>query len=162
VAATISLRVYTSTNAATLSTAQTGIDMVSADGATNSLANRQLNPITAGTRSYEKWLKLMVDVAPANAVTNFQIWGDGAVDSSMTLFFTGNYITGATPVASASSKANANFTTYTAGNKATWDASSYSTVSAATRYVVFQLSIDSDRGPGPITQETISYSWDET
>lgn len=161
-AATITLRVYTSTNAGTESGSVTGIDMISADNATNSLANRQANPIVAGTRSYEKWLKLKVDAAPANAVTNFQLWGDGAVDTSMTLYATANYVTGATPVSTNSTKANANFTTYTSGNKMTWDTASYAATNATTKYAVFQLAIDADRGPGPITQETVSYSWDET
>jgi hypothetical protein len=162
VAAAISLRVYTGSAAGTQSAAQTGIDMESADNATNTLANRQANPILAGTNSYEKWLKLFVDTAPANAVTNFQVWGDGATETSTTLNFTGNYITGVTPVATASTVANAAFNTYTSGNKATWDASSYTATNSTTRYAVFQLVIDSTHGPGNFTQETVNYSWDET
>jgi hypothetical protein len=162
VAATITLRAYTGASAGTESSAITGVDMISADNATNSLANRQANPIVAGTRSYEKWLKLKVDAAPANAVTNFQLWGDGAVDTSMTLFFTAGYVTGATPTNGTSTVANADFDGFTAGNKATWDSASYTATNATTKYAVFQVEIDSDRGPGPITQETISYSWDET
>lgn len=162
-AATVTLRVYTGTNAGTQSGSVTGVDMISADNATNSLANRQANPIVAGTRSFEKWLKLNFDVPPANGITNIQIWGDGAVDTSATLYFTGNYITGATPVSTTSTVANANFNTYTSGNKATWDGTAYTAVTnQTTRYAVFQLAIDATRGPGPITQETISYSWDET
>lgn len=161
-AASLSLRVYTSTNAATQSSAVTGIDFISADNATNTLANRQANPITVGTASYEKWLKLYIDTAPANGVTNFKIWGDGAVQTSTTLYFTGNYVTGVTPTATTSTVANANFTTYTSNNKATWDTTSYSATGSVTRYVVFQLAVDSTCGPGNWTQETISYSYDET
>lgn len=161
-AATITLRVYTGASAGTESGAVTGADLISADNATNSLANRQANPIVAGTRSYEKWLKLKVDAAPANAVTNFQLWGDGAVDTSTTLYFTANYVTGATPTAVTSTVAATSFTGYTAGNKATWDTASYTATNATTRFAVFQLAIDSTRGPGPVAQETVSYSWDET
>lgn len=161
-AATITLRVYTGASAGTESGAVTGADLISADNATNSLANRQANPIVAGTRSYEKWLKLKVDAAPANAVTNFQLWGDGAVDTSTTLYFTANYVTGATPTNATSTVAATAFTGYTAGNKATWDTASYTATSATTRFAVFQLAIDADRGPGPVAQETVSYSWDET
>lgn len=160
--ASLSLRVYTSTDAGTESGAVTGIDFISADNATNSLANRQANPISVGTNSYEKWLKLKVDTAPANGVTNFKIWGDGAVQTSTTLMFTGAYVTGTTPVASASSIANANFNTYTTGNKATWDSASYTATNATTKYAVFQLQVASDAAPGNWTQETISYSYDET
>jgi hypothetical protein len=105
-AASLSLRVYTSTNAATESGVVTGIDFISADNATNSLGNRQANPITVGTNSYEKWLKLKVDTAPANSVSNFKIWGDGGVMTSTTLNWTGSYITGTTPVATSSTIAN--------------------------------------------------------
>lgn len=161
-AATISVRVYTAASAGTESAAQTGIDFISADNATNSLANRQANPITVGTRSYEKWLKLKVDAAPANSVSNFKIWGDGAVQTSTTLYFTGNYVTGATPTNGTSTVANANFNTYTSNNKATWDASTYTATNATTRYAVFQLDVASDAAPGNWTQETINYSYDET
>ncbi len=161
-AASLSLRVYTGSGAGTQSSAVTGVDFISADNATNSLANRQSNPITVGTASYEKWLKLYVDTAPANGVANFKIWGDGAVQTSTTLYFTGQYVTGVTPTATTSTVANAAFTTYTSGNKATWDTVSYSATGATTKYVVFQLAVDSTCGPGNWTQETINYSYDET
>ena len=160
-AASLSLRVYTG-GAATESAAQTGIDLISADNATNSLANRQTNPITVGTRSYEKFVKLKIDTKPANAVDNFQIWCDGAVDTSPTLYFTTNYVTYSTPIATTSAAANVSMVTYTSGNKATWDAGPYSNTNDTTRFTVFQLKVDSDAGPGNWTQETISYSYDET
>lgn len=161
-AASLSVRVYTGASAGTQSSAVTGIDFESADNATNSLANRQANPITVGTNSYEKWLKLFVDTAPANAVTNFKVWGDGAVQTSTTLMATGAYTTGTTPTTAASSIANTTFTNFTAGNKMTWDSASYSATSATTKYLVMQLQVGADCGPGNWTQETISYSYDET
>ena len=160
-AASLSLRVYTSSGP-TESTARTGIDLISADNDTNSLANRQANPITVGTNSYEKWLKLKIDTAPANGVTNFKIWGDGTVDTSTTLRFTSNYVTYQQGTATLSTIANASFTTYTSNNKATWDTASYSATGATTKFVVFQLQVDGTAGPGNWTQETVSYSYDET
>jgi hypothetical protein len=160
--ASLSVRVYTGSSAGTESAIVTGIDLESADNATNTLANRQANPITVGTRSYEKWLKLKIDTAPANGVTNFQIWGDGAVMASTTLNFTGAFVTGATPTTITSTVANGVFTTYTSGNKAVWDATSYSATNATTKYVVFQLAVDATANPGNWTQETISFSYDET
>jgi len=160
-AASLSLRVYTSTGP-TESATKTGIDLISADNVTNSLANRQANPITVGTNSYEKWLKLKIDTAPANGVTNFKIWGDGGVDVSTTLKFTSNYVTYQQGTTAASTVGNAVFTTYTANNKATWDTASYSATNATTRFVLFQLTVDSTANPGNWTQETISYSYDET
>jgi len=160
--AALSLRVCTGASAGTVSAAQTGIDLESADNATNTLGNRQANPITVGTNSYEKWLKLYVDTIPANGVTNFKIWGDGTIMTSTTLNFTAAYITGATPTTGNSTVAASNFTGFTASNKATWDATSYTNTAATTKFVVFQLVVASDAGPGNWTQETISYSYDET
>jgi hypothetical protein len=162
VAAGLTLRVYTGSSAGTQSAAVTGIDFISADNATNSLANRQANPISVGTASYEKWLKLYVDTAPANGVTNFKVWGDGAVQTSTTLYATGSYVTGTTPTSGTSTVANAAFTTYTSGNKMTWDTASYSATGSTTKYLVMQLAIAADCGPGNWTTETISYSYDET
>lgn len=160
--ATLTVRVYTSTSAATESGAVTGIDLISADNALNTLENRQQYPITVDTRSYEKWIKLKVDTAPTNSVSNFLIWGDGGVDTSTTLYFTGEYVTGTTPTNGTSSIADTDFTTYTSTNKATWDANDYTDTNATTQYVVFQLAVASDADPGNWTQETISYSYDET
>jgi hypothetical protein len=161
-AASLSLRVYTGASAGTESAVVTGIDMESADNATNSLANRQANPITVGTNSYEKWLKLKVDTAPANAVANFKAWGDGTVQTSTTLMWTGAYTTGTTPTTGTSTIANTTFVNFTAGNKLTWDSGSYSATSATTKYLVMQLQVDATCGPGNLTQETVSYSYDET
>jgi hypothetical protein len=161
-AASLSLRVYT-TAGQTQSSAQTGIDLASVDSADNSPANRAAYPITVNTNSYEKWLKLYIDTAPSNGVTNFKIWGDGGVDSSTTLYFTANYVTYATPTTGTSSVADTDFTGYSSsGSAATWDTASYSATGATTKFAVFQLAVDSDAGPGDWSQETISYSYDET
>lgn len=161
-AASLSVRVYTGASAGTESGAVTGIDFISADNATNTLSNRTSNPITVGGQSYEKWLKLKVDTIPANGVTNFKIWGDGAVQSSTTLKFTTNYTTGTTPVATASTIADTNFNNYTSSSKATWDSASYTNTNATTKYTIFQLQVAADAAAGNWTQETISYSYDET
>lgn len=161
-AASLSVRVWTGSGAGTESSAVTGIDHISADNATNSLANRQANPITVGNRGYEKWVALHLDTPPANDVSNFQIWGDGTSDTSTTLYFTGQYVTGATPTDAASAVATDNWTTYTAGNKAAWDTNSYSATDATTQYAVFQLAIDATAGPGSRAQDTYNYSYDET
>lgn len=161
-AATLQLYCYTSTNAGTESSAITGIDLISADNATNSLANRQANPITVGTRSYDKWLKLKITATPDNAVSNFLVWGDGSVKSSTTLYVGSNQITGVTPTNGTSSVATLNFTTYTSTNKLTWFAGPITNTNDTTRFLVFQLEVGSTSAPGNWSTETISYSYDET
>ena len=162
-AAVLTVRVYTGATAGTESAAVTGIDLLGdADNATNTLANRQAHPIDAGSQSYEKWLKLKIDTPPANGVTTFQVWGDGAVQTSTTLFWTGAYVTGVTPTSGVSAKAATSFATYTSGNKGSWDTNSYSATNATTQFAIFQLAVDATCGPGNWGQETINYSYSET
>jgi hypothetical protein len=161
-AATLGVYVYTGANAATESaSAQTGADLISADNPTYSLANRQANPITVGSRSYEKWLKLKITAKPDNAVSNFLVWGDGSVHTSSTLVVRGNYTTGTTPTNATSSVATQSFTTYTSGNKLTWDAGPITNTNDTTKFLIFQLQVAADAGPGNWTQEAVSYSYDE-
>lgn len=160
--AALSLRVQTGAPAGTESAAVTGIDLISADNATNSLANRQANPITVGTNSFEKYVKLKVDTAPANAVTNFKIWGDGAVAANTTLMWAGAVSSYAQPTSNTSTVATTNFNTCTSAAKCTWDSASYSTLGNTTKYSVFQLQVGSGATPGNWPTETVSYSYDET
>lgn len=162
-AATLGLYVYTGADAGTESaSAQTGADMISADNAVYGLSNRQTYPITVGSRSYEKWLKLKITAKPDNAVSNFLVWGDGGVKTSTTLVVRGNYATGTTPTNATSSIATASFAGYTSGNKLTWDAGPITNTNDTTKFLVFQLQVAADCGPGNWDQEVVSYSYDET
>ena len=140
-----------------------GIDLISADNATNTLANRQANPITVGTNSYEKWIRLKVTATPANYVQSFKVWFNSTVDSTTTLFFTGAFVTYQVGTTAASTIANAAATTYTSGNKAIWDNAQYtiSQINAWTKYLVMQLAVGATAGPGNWTQQTVNYSYDE-
>jgi len=160
--ATITLRVQTGSSPGSMSSAVSGADLISADNATNSLANRQANPVTVGTNSFEKFLKLRVDVAPANSVVNFKIWGDGAVATNTTLMWAGAITSYTTPTASTSSVATTNFNAVTSSAKGTWDSGSYTSIGDVTKYSVFQLQVGSGATPGNWGTETISYSYDET
>lgn len=162
--ASISVRVYTGATAGTQSAAVTGVSFFGTfDSSATTTTDRQNYPITVGSRSYEKWLKLYVDTAPANNVANFKIWGDGQVQTSTVLYWTGNvFATGTTPTNVTSTLANVAFTTYTASAPAQWDAGTYSATGATTKFVVFQLAVGSDALPGNWSTETINYSYDET
>lgn len=160
-AALLQLSVQTGGGAGSATEPVTGIDLISADNGTNSLANRQANPITVGTNSYEKWVRLKIISAPANYVGTFRVWGDGAVDQSTSLMFTGAYVTYQQGTTSNSTIANTTFTNFTTNNKAVWDNTSYSATGSYTKYLVFQLMVGATAGPGNWTQETVNYSYDE-
>lgn len=161
-AATLVLAVSTGAGP-TVTDSVTGIDLISADNATNTLANRQANPITVGTNSYEKWIRLKITATPANYVQSFKVWFNSTVDSTTTLNFTGAFVTYQQGTTAASTVANANATTYTSGNKATWDLAQYTAgqLNAYTKYLVMQLAVGATAGPGNWTQQTVNYSYDE-
>lgn len=167
--ATVELRVYTGTNAATESAAVTGVDFIAADNATNSLANRQAFPITVGTNSFEKHLRLKWTVAPANALTNFKFWTDGAGQANVGLraklaVGTGGASPGTgdtTPTATAMAS-DVDAYTLTSGAKGTWDSASYSTVNHVSKALLLQLQPTASATQGNWTQETLSFSYDET
>lgn len=161
-AAAISVRVWTGSGAGTESAAVTGIDHISADSAANSLANRQGNPVSVGTRAYEKWVALHVDTAPASSVSNFQLWGAGTSMTQTTMYVTGEQVTGQTPTSGDSAVATDDFTQYTAGNKMTWDAGSYTMTDDVTQFAVFQLEVGASAAGGARTQDLYYYSYDES
>lgn len=159
-AATVTIRVNTGTDAGTESEAVTGIDLISADNATNTLDNRTANPITAGNSSFEKWLTAVVDAAPDNYVDTFEAWGDGTVQAS-TALYVGVTATGVTPTSADSTVATNAWTSYTSGAKFAWHATDLTGVGSTTDFLVFQLDVDADAAAGNWTQETLNYSYNE-
>ena len=147
----------------TVTDSVTGIDLESADNATNSLANRQANPITVGPNSYEKWIRLKITATPANYVQSFKVWFNSTVDTSTTLNFTGAFVTYQLGTTATSTIANALATTYTAGNKAVWDNAQFTAAQTGsyTKYLALQLQVGATAGPGNWTQQTVNYSYDE-
>lgn len=168
-AAVLTLHAYTGTNAATESSAITGIDFISADNATNSSGNRTSNPVAVGTNSFSKHLRLKVATSPSNGVTNFKFWTDGTGQSNVGLraklaVGSGGATPGSgdsTPSATALS-GDADAYTYTSGAKGTWDSASYVTTGHVTKSLVLQLQPTGSATAGNWTQETFNYSYDET
>ena len=164
--ATLTLRVFTGADAATMSDAVTGIDFISADNAVNSLGNRQANPVVipvAGQHySYEKWLKLRVDVAPDNDITNVMFWGPNSYPDG-TEIKVGKTATGATPTDQGSAVADADAKTVAIeADKFDWHAAAMTEVGNATDFLVLQLEAESHASPGNWAQQTFYYSYDET
>lgn len=167
--ATISVRVYTGANAATESAAQTGISFLSIDSAATDATTRANNPVAAGTNSFVKNLRLKLDVAPANAVTNFLWWTDGTGQANVALrakeqVGTGGATPGTGGVTPSATALAADIDAYTrtSGAKGTWDTASYSTLNNVTKSLQLQLQPAAGATAGPWTQETINYQYDET
>lgn len=167
-AASLSVRVYTGTNAATESAAQTGISFLSIDSAATDVTTRQNNPVQAGTASFEKHLRLKIDTAPAVSVSNFLWWTDGAGMANVNLRAKeGVGLGGATPGSGDTTPTATAMTgdidayTRTAAAKGTWDSASYSALNAVTKALLLQLQPAAAAAPGAWTQETINFSYDE-
>lgn len=167
--ATVSLRVYTGTSAGTESTAQTGISFLSIDSAATDLTTRQTNPVVVGTNSYEKHLRLKIDVAPTTSIGNVKFWTDGAGTTNVALraklaVGTGGATPGtgdSTPSATAMTS-DVDAYTLTSGSPGTWDSGTYSTVNHVTKALLLQLQPNASATPGTWPQETLSYSYDES
>lgn len=168
-AAVVSLRVYTSTNAATESSAVTGIDFISADNATNSLGNRQANPITVGLNSFSKHLRLKIDSGIINSIGNAKFWTDGAGQTNVGLRAkvaqgTGGATpgTGGTTPSATTLTGDVDAYTYVSGSKGAWDTATYTTNTHVTKEMILQLQPTASAAAGNWTQETFNYSYDET
>lgn len=168
--ATITVRVYTGSGAGTESASVSGIDLINADNATNSSGNRTSNPVPVGSNSYDKHLRLKLDVAPATAITTVKFWLSGAAAQTNVAFRaklavgTGGATPGtgdATP-ATTTMTGDADAYSYTSGAKGTWDSASYSTINHVTKAALVQLQPNASATPGPWAGSTINYSYDET
>jgi hypothetical protein len=167
--ATVTVNVYTGASGVTESAAVTGIDFISADNATNTLGNRTANPVVVGTNSFSKQIRLKATVAPANGITNFLVWTDGAGTANVGLRLkaaqgTGGATPGTGGVTNSATALSADTDAYaaTSGAKVQWDASAYTAINNVTKYILLQLQPTGAATPGNWPQEVISYSYDET
>jgi hypothetical protein len=136
----------------------TGIDLVSADNALNSSGNRSSNKVVPGTNSFEKWVRLRVDVAPTGVVTNFAVTREGDLPDGVTIRF-GVTDTPATPVASTSVVAT---TEMVAGRQYIFDANQYAEAGDHSRYLVFQEQVLSSVTTISIDEQDFDFAWQES
>ncbi len=150
-AAAVTLRVLTGTDAATMSEAQTAITLTNTDSLDS-------GGVDVGSFSYERWLTLRLDSAPTNGVTNFWFQNAGALPSGVTLRF-GVTDLPTTPVDSQSLVAT---TELVPGRRYIFDTNTYTETGEKTRYLVLQLQALITADTGAIPQQTPSIGWSET
>lgn len=154
-AASLSLRVYTGSGAGVESASVAGIDLISADNATNSAGNRSANLVAPGTNSFEKWCRLKVDDADGQTVTGFWVERVGDLPAGVTIKF-GVTDTPATPVVTASTVATREIAT---GRKWYFDSGAYDADGDYSRYIVFQEVVAADAADGSIDSQAIQFGW---
>lgn len=149
--ASVSLRAYTGTDAGTESSAQTAIVLVDVDALTG-------GPVIPGTNSYERWLRLKLDVAPQVGVTNFWLQNDGILPDGVVIKF-GVTDTATTPTDALSTVAT---TTLESGRRFIWDVNTYTEAGETTRYLVLQEQAAGAAPSGAIPQNVAMIGWSES
>lgn len=150
-AADLSLRAYTGTNAAIESVALTDVALISEDAVTGA-------DVVPGTVSFERWLALRVDVAPVEGVTNFWVQNTGDLPEGVSLKF-GVTDTSATPVNTVSAVATKDLVS---GRRFIFDTSTYTEAGEKTRYLVIQEVVAADADAGAIDPQALRFGWAES
>ncbi len=148
--ATVSMRAYTGASAGTESAALTSVDLCSTDEVGG-------DPVAPGTRSFERWLRLRVDVAPAIGVANFWLMNTGDLPAGVSLLF-GTTEAPATPIDTASAVATK---TLASGQRFIFEDATLTEVGEHTRYVVIQEVVAADAASGDIPDQALQWGWSE-
>lgn len=147
--ADVSLRVLTGSNAATESSAQTGITFTDADALSG-------GSVTPGTNSFERWVRLAIDDPDDSILTTFSFQGVPDLPEGVTIKY-GISDVGVTPVDTTSTIA-----THTLmSERVIWDAGSYSEAGDRTGYLVFQEQVAASANSGAIPQNAVTFGWSE-
>lgn len=149
-AATLTTRVFTGTNAGTMSSAQSSVSLTDADALSG-------GSVTPGTVSYERWVALRVDAAPDTGTTNFYVIVTGDLPTGVAIKF-GVTDDAATPVNTTSTVATMDLT---AGRKFIFDTGVYDSVGEHTRYLVLQEVVANGAASGAIDPQTLRFGWAE-
>lgn len=152
-AATLTLRVYTGTDAGTESAAETAICLLSADTAGTDPAAAKVSP---GTNSYEKWMRVKIDAAGGGTFTNFWVSRSGDLPDGVVLKM-GVTDTAATPTTTASTVAT---TTMADGRRYYFDTNTYATTGDYTRYLVVQEQVTAAAASGAIAQQALEIGYE--
>lgn len=148
--ATLTARVFTGVDAATMSAAQSSVELTDADALSG-------GDVAPGSYSFERWLALRVDVAPANGATNFWLQNTGDLPDGVTIRF-GVTDTPATPVDTVSSIATMELTS---GRRFIFDTNVLTDVADLTRYIVLQEQALSSASSGAIDPQAFEWGWSE-
>ncbi len=148
--ATVTLRRYTGSGAGTESSPQSTVELSGADALTGP-------DVAPGSRSFEAWLRLRVDVAPAVGIANFWVQNTGDLPDGVSLVF-GVTDDAATPVDTASLVATK---VLTSGQRFVFDAATLSEVGQKSRWLVIQEVATSDAVAGAIPAQALVWGFVE-
>jgi hypothetical protein len=150
--ATVTLRVCTGANAATESPSVTGIAFMDID---SPVIDPDANEVTPGTNSMEKWLRLAIDDADGQSVSDFWIERTGDLPDGVTIKV-GFATAGATPTTAVSTVARE---TMAAGRRYFFDTASYDVDGARTDFLVLQEQTTALATSGQIDTQAFAFGW---
>ena len=120
-------------------------------------------PTSGYDRSYKKWTRLKVTVAPATNITNLKFYTDGTSGFGTGIATYAKAVTTyATP---AEPTADTGFTdafTYTSGSAISLGTASYTGTGEKGDHCVLYLRVATSASQGTLTAETGTWSYDET
>lgn len=167
---------FTATKKTTLSTGT--IRFKNADNATVDSNNRMVIPTAGSTGrdySFEKWIQLRVDVAPAVDIQNIKAYSDGTgFGTGVKVWYhtstAADTVNGPQqpssandpPHVAASTTNMTNFFTATSGSAISLSSTSYSSTGFIGNYLVMVLEVESSATQGTLTPEVLTFSYDET
>lgn len=139
-----------------------------ADNATVDLNNPLVKP-SAGNfdRSFEKWLRMNISVAPAGNITNPVAYMSGSAETGQTLYMrTTNEGSYTQPAEAANDTGYTDAFTFTSGSPKDMDAVNagpFTGTGDKGDYLVMMMKIaDNIAAPGTLASKTLTYQWDET
>lgn len=134
-----------------------------ADNATVDTANRMVVPASGSDYSYEKWLRLQVDVAPSVDIQNIKFYTDGNNGFGTGIGLYAKAVSSySTPAEGTSTSGYADAFTYTAASPLTLGAGPYTGTGEKGDHCVLLLKVDSTAAPGLLASETLVFAYDET
>lgn len=151
-AATVSMRVNTGTNAGTESGAVTSFALMDIDSATDDPDGNQVAP---GSNSFEKIIRLKVDDADGQSLSSFWVERTGDLPDGVVVKI-GVSDTGTTPTASESAVARE---TMAAGRRYWFDSGTYDADGDRMRFVYLQEQVSADAATGAIDTQAFEFGW---
>jgi hypothetical protein len=134
-----------------------------ADNATVDTADRMIVPASGYDYSYEKWLRLQVDVAPSVDIANVKFYTDGTngFGTGVTLWAkaVSSY---STPAEATATTGYADAFTYTSAAPLSLGAGPYTGTGEKGDHAVLMLRVADTASPGTLTSETLTFAFDET
>ena len=134
-----------------------------ADNATVDNNNRLVVPTSGSEWSFQKWLRLNVTVAPSVDLQNFKAYSDGSSGFGTGINLWGKVVGSySTPAEETANTGYSDFFSKTSGSAYDLGAGPFTGTGEKGDHLVLAMEVLSTAGPGSLSAETITFSYDET